>query len=295
MKGIVLAGGAGTRLRPATGVISKQLLPVYDKPMIYYPLSVYLQAGIRDILIITTPEDAPLFKRQLGDGSNFGINLQYAVQESPNGLAEAFVIGEKFLDGSASALILGDNIFYGEGIGPLCIDAASRVKGATVFAYEVSDPERYGVITFDANTSVAVKIEEKPKKPDSNWAVTGLYFYDSDVCKFAKSVRPSARGELEITDLNKIYLDNGNLMVKRLGRGYAWLDTGTFDSLHEAAAFVRTIELRQGIKIACLEEIAFAQGFISAEDVIGAADAMGKSDYSTYMKKCVARAATRGN
>jgi glucose-1-phosphate thymidylyltransferase len=295
MKGIVLAGGAGTRLRPATGAISKQLLPVYDKPMIYYPLSVYLHAGIRDILIITTVEDAPLFKRQLGDGSNFGINLQYAVQENPNGLAEAFIIGENFLNGSASALILGDNIFYGEGIGPLCVDAAKLVKGATVFAYEVSDPERYGVVTFDAKTSAAVKIEEKPKNPESNWAVTGLYFYDSQVCKFAKSVRPSPRGELEITDLNKMYLEKGTLKVQRLGRGYAWLDTGTFDSLHEAAAFVRTIELRQGIKIACLEEIALTQGFISGEEVIRAANAMGKSDYSAYMKKCVDRAAAHGH
>jgi glucose-1-phosphate thymidylyltransferase len=295
MKGIVLAGGAGTRLRPATSVISKQLLPVYDKPMIYYPLSVYLQAGIRDVLIITTPEDAPLFTRQLGDGSNFGLNLKYAVQPSPNGLAEAFIIGETFLDGSASALILGDNIFYGEGIGPMCVEAARQIKGATVFAYEVSDPERYGVVTFDPKTNVAVNIEEKPNDPKSNWAVTGLYFYDADVCKFAKSVRPSTRGELEITDLNKIYLESGSLKVQRLGRGYAWLDTGTFDSLHEAAAFVRTIELRQGIKIACLEEIALTQGFISKCDVLRAAEAMGKSDYSTYMKKCVARVVANGN
>jgi glucose-1-phosphate thymidylyltransferase len=295
VKGIVLAGGAGTRLRPATIAISKQLLPVYDKPMIYYPLSVYLQAGIREILIITTPEDMPLFKRLLGDGSSFGVNLQYAVQEKPNGLAEAFIIGEKFLDGSSAALILGDNIFYGEGLGPMCAAAAQQKTGATVFAYEVSDPERYGVVTFDPKTSVAVRIEEKPKQPESNWAVTGLYFYDADVCKMAKTVKPSARGELEITDLNRLYLESGKLKVTRLGRGYAWLDTGTFDSLHEAAAFVRTIELRQGIKIACLEEIALSQGFISADAVLKAAEIMGKSDYSTYMKKCVARAASHGH
>jgi glucose-1-phosphate thymidylyltransferase len=294
MKGIILAGGAGSRLRPATIAFSKQLLPVYDKPMIYYPLSVYLQAGIRDILIITTPEDAPLFKRLLGDGSSFGINLQYAVQAKPNGLAEAFIIGEEFLAGSSAALILGDNIFYGEGLGEMCAAAAKQETGATVFAYEVSDPERYGVVTFDSN-SIAIKIDEKPEHPQSNWAVTGLYFYDKDVCKFAKAVKPSARGELEITDLNRIYLENGMLKVKRMGRGYAWLDTGTFDSMHEAAAFVRTIELRQGIKIACLEEIAFSQGFISADTVIKAADAMGKSDYSAYMRKCVARAATYGH
>jgi glucose-1-phosphate thymidylyltransferase len=294
MKGIILAGGAGSRLRPATIAFSKQLLPVYDKPMIYYPLSVYLKAGIRDVLIITTPEDALLFKRLLGDGSNFGMNLQYAVQARPNGLAEAFVIGEEFLAGSSAALILGDNIFYGEGLGEMCAAAAKQETGATVFAYEVSDPERYGVVTFDSN-SIAIKLEEKPKQPQSNWAVTGLYFYDEDVCKFAKAVKPSARGELEITDLNNMYLENGTLKVTRMGRGYAWLDTGTFDSMHEAAAFVRTIELRQGIKIACLEEIAFSKGFISGDTVIKAADAMGKSDYSAYLRKCVERAASHGH
>ena len=293
MKGIILAGGAGSRLRPATVAFSKQLLPVYDKPMIYYPLSVYLQAGIRDVLIITTPDDAPLFKRLLGNGSAFGINLQYAVQAKPNGLAEAFIIGEEFLAGSSAALILGDNIFYGEGLGEMCASAAKQETGATVFAYEVSDPERYGVVTFDSN-STAIKLEEKPKNPQSNWAVTGLYFYDKDVCKFAKAVKPSARGELEITDLNNMYLEKGTLKVTRMGRGYAWLDTGTFDSMHEAAAFVRTIELRQGIKIACLEEIAFSQGFISGDAVIKAADAMGKSDYSAYMRKCVKRASQVG-
>lgn len=294
MKGIILAGGAGSRLRPATIAFSKQLLTVYDKPMIYYPLSVYLQAGIRDVLIITTPEDAPLFKRLLGNGSSYGVHLQYAVQANPNGLAEAFIIGEEFLAGSSAALILGDNIFYGEGLGELCAAAAKQESGATVFAYEVSDPERYGVVTFDSN-SVASKIEEKPFQPESNWAVTGLYFYDKNVCEFAKAVKPSARGELEITDLNRMYLESGTLMVKRMGRGFAWLDTGTFDSLHEAAAFVRTIELRQGIKIACLEEIAFSKGFITADAVLNAADIMGKCDYSAYMRKCVERAKSHGH
>jgi glucose-1-phosphate thymidylyltransferase len=294
MKGIILAGRAGSRLRPATIAFSKQLLPVYDKPMIYYPLSVYLQANIRDVLIITTPEDALLFKRLLGDGSNFGMNLQYAVQAKPNGLAETFIIGEEFLTGSSAALILGDNIFYGEGLGEMCAAAAKQATGATVFAYEVSDPERYGVVTFDSN-SIAIKLEEKPKYPKSNWAVTGLYFYDKDVCKFAKDVKPSARGELEITDLNNMYLENGTLKITRMGRGYAWLDTGTFDSMYEAAAFVRTIELRQGIKIACLEEIAFSKGFISGDTVIKAADKMGKNDYSAYMRKCVESAATHGH
>lgn len=293
MKGIVLAGGAGTRLRPATVAISKQLLPVYDKPMIYYPLSVFLQAGICEVLIITTPEDLPLFKKLLNDGCKFGMKLDYAVQAHPNGLAEAFIIGEAFLDGSPSALILGDNIFYGEGLGQICREAARQTKGATVFAYEVSDPERYGVVTFDAKTSAVVRIEEKPGNPVSNWAVTGLYFYDADVCKYAKKIKPSCRGELEITDLNQLYLENGALHVKRLGRGFAWLDTGTFDSLHEASAFVRTIELRQGIKIACLEEIAFAQGYITAAQALKIADAMGKNDYSNYLKKCVVRAQVR--
>ena len=287
MKGIVLAGGAGTRLRPVTSVISKQLLPIYDKPMIYYPLSVLLQAGIRDILIISTLSDAPLFKQLLGDGKQFGARLQYAIQAEPKGLAEAFIIGEEFLGGSSAALVLGDNIFYGDGFGDLCKSAAKHKSGATVFAYEVSDPERYGVVAFDAATGLAQSIEEKPKQPKSNWAVTGLYFYDSEVCSIAKTIKPSARGELEITDINSVYLERGALKVKRLGRGYAWLDTGTFDSMHEASSFVQTMERRQGIKIACLEEIALQQGFIDIESVQLAIKTMGKNEYSAYLQKCV--------
>ena len=289
MKGIVLAGGAGSRLRPSTTAISKQLLPVYDKPMIYYPLSVLLQAGIRDILIITTPEDAPLFQRLLGDGSGFGAKLEYAQQPKPNGLAEAFIIGEEFMDGSPVALVLGDNIFYGEQLRSVCYDAKKLSDGATVFAYQVADPQRYGVVTFDSETSVAINIEEKPLNPTSDWAVTGLYFYDAEVCDIAKLVKPSARGELEITDVNRTYLERGKLHVKRMGRGFAWLDTGTFDSMHEAASFVRTIELRQGIKVACLEEIALQEGFMTPKQVLDAADKMGKNDYATYLRKCVAQ------
>lgn len=286
MKGIILAGGAGSRLRPATYAVSKQLLPVYDKPMIYYPLSVFLHAAITEILIITTPEDASLFKRLLGDGSGFGTNIHYAIQDRPNGLAEAFIIGERFLNGSSAALVLGDNIFYGEGLGELCRSAAQQHAGATVFAYEVSEPERYGVVNFDPTSLVAINIEEKPKNPKSNWAVTGLYFYDAEVCEVAKSIKPSPRGELEITDVNRIYLQRGTLKVRRLGRGYAWLDTGTFDSLHDASSFVRTIEHRQGIKIACLEEIAFRQGLIDKASVLQSAQAMGSNEYSNYLRKC---------
>ena len=286
MRGIILAGGAGTRLAPATSCISKQLLPVYDKPMIYYPLSVLMLAGIRDVLIITTPQDSPLFQRLLGNGSRFGIKIEYAVQTAPRGLAEAFLIGEEFLRGGPAALILGDNIFYGPQIGQLCAKAKASESGATVFAYQVSDPERYGVVDFDPQTGRAVHLEEKPKQPRSNWAVTGLYFYDRRVCELARGIRPSARGELEITDLNRLYLEAGELQVERLGRGYAWLDTGTFDSLHEAAAFVRTIEHRQGLKIACLEEIAMHQGYITPRDVLALADDIsGSNPYGQYLRR----------
>ncbi|MDE2384170.1 MAG: glucose-1-phosphate thymidylyltransferase RfbA, partial [Alphaproteobacteria bacterium] len=276
--------------------VSKQLLPVYDKPMIYYPLSVLLQVGIRDVLIITKPEEAPLFEKVLGDGSRFGMRLQYAAQPQPNGLAEAFIIGEEFAAGSPVALILGDNIFYGEGLMSACGKAMENVrhgKGATVFAYQVSDPQRYGVVSFD-QAGKAVTIEEKPAEPKSNWAVTGLYVYGGDVCQLARQVRPSARGELEITDLNRMYLEAGRLNVERLGQGFTWLDTGTFDSLHEAASFVRTMELRQGIKIACLEEIALAHGFISPEQAGQAASIMGKNEYAAYVLKRAREAGLAG-
>jgi glucose-1-phosphate thymidylyltransferase len=288
MKGIILAGGAGTRLRPATVPVSKQLLPIYDKPMIYYPLSVLLLGGIRDVLVITKPDEQELFKRTLGDGSSYGARLTYAMQAAPSGLAEAFLIGEEFIGKAPAALILGDNIFYGPGIGEICSRAIAKAEaghGATVFAYQVKDPERYGVVSFDKSFK-ALTIEEKPSVPKSNWAVTGLYIYDNKVCERAKSVKPSARGELEITDLNRIYLEAGELNVERFGRGFAWLDTGTFDSLHEAASFVQTIELRQGIKIACLEEIALAQGFITPDEAEAAAAKMGKNEYAAYVLKC---------
>ena len=288
MKGIILAGGSGSRLRPATVPVSKQLLPVYDKPMIYYPLSVYLLAGIRDVLVITRPEEQELFRRTLGDGSAYGARLSYAIQAQPNGLAEAFLIGEEFVNGSAAALILGDNIFYGPNLGEICARAVAKAEagqGATVFAYQVSDPDRYGVVSFDKSFK-ALTIEEKPAQPKSNWAVTGLYIYDNHVCQRAKLVKPSARGELEITDLNRIYLEAGELSVERFGRGFAWLDTGTFHSLHEAASFVQTIEQRQGIKIACLEEIALHKGFITPDQAEAAAAAMGKNDYADYVRRC---------
>lgn len=287
MKGIILAGGSGTRLYPATLSISKQLLPVYDKPMIYYPLSVLMLAGIRDILIISTPRDLPMFRALLGDGSNFGVDFSYAEQPQPNGLAEAFIIGADFVGGGPSALILGDNIYHGDKMGDKCriaADGAAR-GGANVFAYHVEDPERYGVAEFDPATGRAISIEEKPAHPRSNWAITGLYFYDSDVVEIAKAVRPSHRGELEITDVNRAYLERGDLNITRLGRGYAWLDTGTHDSLHEAGSFVRTIEHRTGIKIACPEEIAFEAGWLTADEVAARAATLGKTDYATYLRR----------
>ncbi len=288
MRGIILAGGSGTRLYPATLAVSKQMLPVYDKPMIYHPLSTLMLAGLRDILIISTPRDLPQFQALLGDGSAFGIALSYAVQPQPNGLAEAFIIGAPFVDGGPAALILGDNIYHGSGLGEMCRTAAAQPSGATVFAYQVDDPERYGVVAFDPATGLATSIEEKPAKPQSNWAVTGLYFYDADITAIAQSIRPSARGELEITDVNRTYLARGDLSITRLGRGYAWLDTGTHDSLHDASAFVRTVETRQGVKIACLEEIAYDLGYIDAAAMEARAAALGSTPYARYLRKCIA-------
>ena len=285
MKGIILAGGAGTRLYPLTMVTSKQLLPVYDKPMIYYPLATLMLAGIRDILIISTPVDTPRFEALLGNGSQFGISLQYAVQPSPDGLAQAFLIGEEFIAGEPCAMVLGDNIFYGNGFGRILLQASEQAKKgrATIFGYYVNDPERFGIVEFDKDGKV-LSVEEKPKHPKSNYCITGLYFYDNRVCEFAKKVKPSARGELEITDLNRMYLEDGTLDVQRLGRGFAWLDTGTMDSLLEASEFVHMVENRQGIQISAPEEIAFIRGWINRDELMESAKLYGKSPYGEHLK-----------
>ena len=282
MKGIILAGGSGTRLYPITKGISKQLIPIYDKPMIYYPLSTLMLAGITDILVISTPEYTPLFEQLLGDGSDIGVSLTYKVQEKPNGLAEAFILGADFIGDDSVCLILGDNIYYGSGLSKLVQEAAQKTDGATVFGYHVNDPERFGVVDFDSNMK-ALTIEEKPENPKSNYAVTGLYFYDNTVVEKAKNLKPSDRGELEITDINKLYLDEGKLDVKLMGRGYAWLDTGTHDSMMEAASFIATIQKRQNLKVACLEEITYRMGYISKEKLVELAQPMKKNDYGQYL------------
>ncbi len=284
MKGIVLAGGAGTRLHPITLGVSKQLLGVYDKPMVYYPISVLMLAGIRDILVITTPEDQRSFQHLLGDGSSFGVKFSYAVQPRPEGLAQAFIIGEQFIGNDSVALVLGDNIFYGAKLGELCRTAAQQPSGATVFGYYVKDPERFGVVEFDKDFK-AISIEEKPKNPKSNYAVTGLYFYDNDVVSIAKSIKPSARGELEITAVNNVYLQRGDLRVQRLGRGYAWLDTGTHDAMLDAANFIRTIETRQGLQVACLQEIAYDNGWLGKEQLLAGIGDLEKTEYGQYLLK----------
>jgi len=282
MKGIVLAGGSGTRLHPLTRAVCKQLLPIYDKPMVYYPISTLMLAGIRDILIISTPKDIPLFKDLLGDGSDWGVRFEYAVQETPRGLADAFIVGEKFIGDDKCALVLGDNLYFGHGLSEALAEAAASDAGATVFAYHVTDPERYGVVEFDADGR-AISLEEKPEKPASNWAVTGLYFYDNQVVDMARDLPPSPRGEIEITDINRLYMDKGQLSVAKLGRGYAWLDTGTHDSLVEATEFIRAIEKRQGQKVGCPEEIAFTKGWISVQQIATLGKAMEKTEYGQYL------------